>query len=74
VFYSNRNGNDDLFLMTRDGEERALITTLANEREPSLRAGWQRGDPYASDVTGSFQLSCCRSTSGFRSSSPTPKA
>ncbi len=55
VYYSNRNGSDDLFLMTRDGAERALITTLANERDPSCAPDGS-AVVYTSDETGDFQL------------------
>lgn len=55
VFYSDRNGNDDLYLLTRNGDERALMTTQANERDPACAPDGS-AVVYASDVLGSFQL------------------
>lgn len=55
VFYSDRNGNDDLYLMTLNGDERRLTGSLANEREPSCSPDG-RSVVFASDATGSYQL------------------
>ncbi len=55
VFYSDRNGNDDLYLMTLNGVERRLTGSLANEREPSCSPDG-RSVVFASDVTGSYQI------------------
>jgi LysM repeat protein len=55
IFYTNRNGNDDIYLMTLNGVERALIRTAANEREPSCSPDG-RTVIYASDATGSYQI------------------
>jgi LysM repeat protein len=55
VYYTNRNGNDDIYLMTLNGTERRLVSSLANEREPSCSPD-ARSVVYASDATGSYQL------------------
>jgi LysM repeat protein len=55
VFYSDRNGNDDLYLMTLNGVERRLTGSLANEREPSCSPD-ARSVVFASDATGSYQI------------------
>lgn len=55
VFYSDRNGTDDIFLLALNGETRALVSGAANEREPvCLPDG--AGVVYASNASGSFQL------------------
>ncbi|MEB2289454.1 MAG: hypothetical protein OZ934_15280 [Anaerolineae bacterium] len=59
VFYSDRDGNDDLFLMTLNGAERRLTGSLANEREPSC-APDGRSVVYASDASGSYQIHLLR--------------
>jgi len=56
VFYSNRNGSDDLYLMTLNGAaEHRLTGSAANEREPSCSPDG-RSVVYASDASGSFQI------------------
>jgi lipoprotein-anchoring transpeptidase ErfK/SrfK len=55
VYYSNRNGNDDIYLMTLNGTERRLVSGPANEREPSCSPDG-RSVVFASDATGSYQL------------------
>lgn len=55
VFYSDRNGNDDIYLMTLNGVERRLTGSLANEREPSCSPD-ARSVVFASDATGSYQI------------------
>ena len=55
IFYTNRNGNDDIYLMTFNGVERALIRTAANEREPTCSPDG-RTVVFASDASGSYQL------------------
>ena len=55
VYYTNRNGNDDIYLMTLNGVERALVRSDANEREPSCSPDGQTV-VYASDESGSYQL------------------
>jgi LysM repeat protein len=55
VFYGNRNGNDDIYLMTLNGVERALTSGTANEREPFCSPDGSVV-VYASDETGSYQL------------------
>ncbi len=55
IFYTNRNGNDDIYLATLNGVERALVRTAANEREPACSPDG-RNVVYASDATGSYQL------------------
>jgi LysM repeat protein len=55
IFYTNRNGNDDIYLTTFNGVERALIRTAANEREPTCSPDG-RTVVYASDASGSYQL------------------
>jgi lipoprotein-anchoring transpeptidase ErfK/SrfK len=55
VYYTNRNGNDDIYLMTLNGTERRLVSGPANEREPSCSPD-ARSVVYASDATGSYQL------------------
>jgi LysM repeat protein len=55
VYYTDRNGNDDIYLMTLNGVERAITRGPANEREPSCSPDG-RGMVYASDVTGRFQI------------------
>lgn len=55
VFYTNRSGSDDIYLMTLNGDERALVAGPANEREPSCSPDGQ-SVVYASDASGSYQL------------------
>jgi len=55
VYYSDRNGSDDIYLMTLNGVERAVTGGLANEREPSC-APDGRTVVYASDESGRFQI------------------
>ncbi|HEX3049513.1 MAG TPA: L,D-transpeptidase family protein [Aggregatilineaceae bacterium] len=55
VFYGNRYNNDDIFLMTLDGQTRLLTGSPANEREPSCSPD-ASAVVYASDATGSYQL------------------
>ena len=55
VFYSDRNGSDDIYLMTLDGVERAVASGLADEREPSC-APDGRTVVYASNESGRFQI------------------
>ncbi|MEW6579896.1 MAG: hypothetical protein AB1435_11970 [Chloroflexota bacterium] len=55
VFYSDRDGNDDLFLMTLSGAERRLTGSPTNEREPSC-APDGRSVVFASDASGSYQI------------------
>jgi Tol biopolymer transport system component/LysM repeat protein len=55
AFYSDRYGSDDLFLMTAGGQQRLLLGTAANEREPSC-APDGTSLVYASDASGSYQL------------------
>ena len=59
VFYSDRDGSDDLFLMTLNGAERRLTGSLANEREPSC-APDGRSVVFASDAGGSYQIYALR--------------
>ena len=55
VYYTNRNGSDDIYLMTLNGVERPLVTSAANEREPSCSPDG-KSVVFASDATGSYQL------------------
>lgn len=55
VFYTNRNGSDDLYLLNFNGAERALIRTAANEREPSCSPDG-RLVVFASDASGRYQI------------------
>ena len=59
VFYSDRDGSDDLFLMTLNGAERRLTGSPANEREPSC-APDGRSVVFASDASGSYQIHLLR--------------
>ncbi len=63
VFYSDRNGSDDLFLMTLNGAERRLTGSPANEREPSCAPGG-RSVVFASDASGSYQIYLLRLDGG----------
>ncbi|NLX08357.1 MAG: L,D-transpeptidase family protein [Chloroflexi bacterium] len=55
VFYSNRSGSDDVYLLTLDGDVRAVTSGPANEREPVCSPDGQTV-VYASDSSGSYQL------------------
>ncbi|NDJ76171.1 MAG: L,D-transpeptidase family protein [Chloroflexi bacterium] len=56
VFYTDRSGNDDIYLLTTIGEERPVLTSLANEREPSCAPGGG-SMVFASDADdGRFQI------------------
>ncbi len=55
VFYTNRHGNDDLYLLALDGREYRLTGSAANEREPSC-APDSSALVYASDAGGSWQI------------------
>jgi Tol biopolymer transport system component len=55
VYYTNRNGTDDIYLTTLNGVQRRLIASSANEREP-VCAPDSRSVVYASDVSGTYQL------------------
>lgn len=56
IFYSNRRGSEDIYLMTMDGSEsRALTGGPGSEREPSC-APDGRAFVYASDADGSWQI------------------
>ncbi len=55
VYYTNRNGTNDIYLLAFDGEQRALIAGPADEREPSCSPDGRRV-VYASDATGSYQI------------------
>ncbi len=55
VYYTNRNGSDDIYLMTLNGVERPLLTSAANEREPSCSPDG-KSVVFASDATGTYQL------------------
>lgn len=55
IYYTNRNGNDDIYLLMPDGTQRPLIATSANEREPSCSPDG-KSVVFASDASGSFQL------------------
>ncbi len=59
VFYSDRDGSDDLFLMTLNGAERRLTGSPADEREPSC-APDGRSVVFASDASGSYQIHLLR--------------
>lgn len=63
VFYSDRDGNDNLFLMTLSGVERRLTGSPANEREPSC-APDGRSVVFASDASGSYQIYLLRLDGG----------
>lgn len=55
VFYSDRSGNDDIYLLALDGTEHRLTGSAANEREPSC-APDGRSLVYASDASGSWEI------------------
>ncbi|MBN1202545.1 MAG: L,D-transpeptidase family protein [Anaerolineae bacterium] len=55
VFYGDRYGNEDIFLLKLDGTVHALTGGPANEREPSC-APDASAVVYASDASGRFQL------------------
>lgn len=55
IYYTNRNGSDDIYLMTLNGVERRLVAGSTNEREPSCAPDGQ-SFVFASDATGSYQL------------------
>ncbi len=55
VFYSDRRGQEDIFLIAPDGAVRALTGAASNEREPSCSPDG-RLLVYASDAGGSFQI------------------
>ncbi len=55
IFYSNRYGSDDIFLLRLDGSQRLLIGSSANEREPSCAPDGS-GLVFASDASGSYQI------------------
>ncbi|MBN1681024.1 MAG: PD40 domain-containing protein [Anaerolineae bacterium] len=55
VFYSDRYGSDDLFLLKLNGQVHQLTGSVANEREPSCFPD-ASSLVYASDATGSFQI------------------
>jgi len=55
IYYTNRDGSDDIYLLSLGGAQHALKRSLANEREPSC-APDGRGFVFASDMTGSYQL------------------
>lgn len=55
VFYTNRHGNDDLYLLALDGAEHRLTGSPANEREPSCAPDGS-AVVFASDASGSWQI------------------
>jgi len=55
VFYSDRRGQEDIFLIAPDGTVRALTGAPSNEREPSCSPDG-RLLVYASDASGGFQI------------------
>jgi len=55
VFYTDRHGNDDLYLLALDGREYRLTGSAANEREPSC-APDSSAVVYAADASGSWQI------------------
>lgn len=55
IFYSNRYGSDDIFLLRLDGSQRMLIGSAANEREPSCAPDGS-SVVFASDASGSYQI------------------
>lgn len=55
VFYSNRAGNDDIYLVALNGMLRAVTTSPANEREPSC-SNDSSAVVYASDASGTYQI------------------
>ncbi|MBI5961152.1 MAG: PD40 domain-containing protein [Chloroflexi bacterium] len=55
VYYSDLNGNDDIYLTTLNGVQRRLIASSASERDPSC-APDSRSVVYASDASGSYQI------------------
>jgi len=55
IYYTNRSGSDDIYLMTLNGVERRLVASAANEREPSCSPDGQTV-VFASDAPGSYQL------------------
>lgn len=63
VFYSDRRGQEDIFLLQPDGSARALTASAANEREPSCSPDGQTVI-YASDASGSFQIVAQRLATG----------
>lgn len=63
VFYSDRRGQEDIFLLLPDGTVRALTGAASNEREPSCSPDGQTLI-YASDASGRFQIVAQRLDSG----------
>lgn len=63
VFYSDRRGQEDIFLLAPDGNVRALTGAASNEREPSCSPDGQTV-VYASDAGGRFQIVAQRLSTG----------
>ena len=63
VFYSDRRGQEDIFLLGPDGSARALTGAASNEREPSCSPDGQTL-VYASDASGRFQIVAQRLDTG----------
>ncbi|MBN2304932.1 MAG: PD40 domain-containing protein [Anaerolineae bacterium] len=55
VYYTNRSGTDDIYVLSFESGERALIASAANEREPVCLPDGS-GVVYTSDAGGSYQL------------------
>ncbi|HML22300.1 MAG TPA: L,D-transpeptidase family protein [Aggregatilinea sp.] len=62
VYYTNRDGTDDVILHAADGGEYPLAVTGASEREPTCSPDGST-IVYASDATGNYQLYALRAGS-----------
>ncbi len=62
VYYTNRDGTDDVILHAVDGTEYPLAATGASEREPTCSPDGSTV-VYASDATGNYQLYALRAGS-----------